>query len=111
MDGMNLRVLEYRVQRADIILFLDMPRYLCFWRIFKRTFQYYGTEAPASAPQCPERVNWAFFAFLKWVWNFKKKYPPKIKELLKKYEKTKTIFIFTSQKDVDEWMKKLENFL
>src|SRR3990167_5017001 len=37
MDGMNLRLLEYRIQRADIIIFLDIPRYLCFWRIFKRT--------------------------------------------------------------------------
>lgn len=65
-DGMNLRLLEYRIQRSDVIIFLDMPRYVCFWRIFKRTIKYYGRETPTSAENCPERFNWEFIKFLKW---------------------------------------------
>lgn len=107
IDGMNLRLLEYRVERADIIIFLDFPRYICFWRIFKRMFQYYGKETPSSAEGCPEKVSWEFLIFLKWVWNFKKKYPTTIRELLSTCSGTKKIYIFTSQKEVDSFIEQL----
>src|SRR5438105_3043002 len=101
IDGINLRVLEYRVQRADIIIFLDIPRYICFWRIFKRTIKNYGKETPSSALGCPERINWEFVKFLIWVWNFKRDYPPKIIALLDRYKDSKEIHIFKSQKKID----------
>lgn len=109
IDGMNLRVLEYRAQRADMIIFLDIPRYICLWRIFKRTFKYYGKETPSSAPGCPEGFNRKFIHFLKWVWDFKKRYPEKIKELLTSYVSTKEIYILRSSKDVDLFIKNVRN--
>ena len=106
---MNLRVLEYRVQRADMIIFLNVPRYICYWRIFKRTFKYYGKETPSSAKGCSERFNFAFFVFLKWVWDFKKRYPDKINEILSLYSESKHIYIMQSQKDVNKFFEKLRN--
>lgn len=96
IEGMNLRVLEYRIIKADIIIFLNIPRYVCFWRIFKRTIQYYGKQTPSSAPECVEKFDKRFFHFLKWVWGFKANYLPKITELLFRYKNTKTIYVITS---------------
>lgn len=110
IDGINLRVMEYRIQRADVIIFLDLPRYVCIWRIFKRTIQNYGKETSSSAKGCPERFNGAFFKFLKWVWNFKHEYPAKIREILTRYPEKK-IYIFKSQRDVDAFMRDLMNNL
>lgn len=107
IDGMNLRFLEYRAQHADMIIFLNIPRYRCFWNIFKRTWHYYGTTTPSSAAGCPERINWDFIKFLKWVWNFKKRYPNKIHKILQKYADQKKIYIFTSYSQVEEFLKKL----
>jgi adenylate kinase family enzyme len=105
MDGMNLKLLEYRAKRADIIIFLDFPRYICFWRIFKRTFNYYGRETPSSAAGCSERFDWEFVKFLKWVWNFQKKYPSVIMEVLKNNMGTnKKIYVLKSQKDIDTFV-------
>lgn len=108
IDGVNLRVMEYRIQRADMIIFLDMPRYLCFWRIFKRTFQNYGKETLSSPKGCPEQFDWEFIKFLKWVWDFKKKYPAAVKVLLKKYSDGRQIYILRSQQDVDAFIKNLK---
>jgi|ERR1700733_3458479 len=105
IDGINLRVMEYRIQRADVIIFLDLPRYICFYRIFKRTFHHYGKELLSSPKGCPERFNWEFIKFLKWVWDFKKKYPPAIMELLKKYSEQKQVYVFKSQQEVDAFVK------
>lgn len=106
IDGMNLRVLEYRIQRADIIIFLNIPRYKCFLNIFKRTFKYYGKETPSGAKDCPEQMGWKFIKFLKWVWDFKAKYPPKIMELFNIYKDTKEIYILRSQKEIDQFLEK-----
>lgn len=110
IDGINLRVMEYRIQRADVIIFLDLPRYVCIWRIFKRTIQNYGKETPSSAKGCPERFNGEFLKFLKWVWDFKNKYPAKIREILTRYPEKK-IYIFKSQREVDVFMRDLMNNL
>ncbi len=108
IDGINLRVMEYRIKRADMVIFLDLPSYLCLWRIFKRTLKNYDKETPSSAKGCPERFNWAFLKFLKWVWDFKKKYPAAIREILKRYPE-KRFYIFRSQNDVDAFLQQLKN--
>ena len=38
IDGIARRVFEYRVQRADIVIFLDIPTRLCLYRVLKRAF-------------------------------------------------------------------------
>ena len=38
MDGNYSGTLELRLQRADTIVFMDLPRLLCMWRILKRYF-------------------------------------------------------------------------
>ena len=108
MDGMNLRLLESRIARADIIIFLDMPRRTCFWRIYKRLFKYYGRVTPSGAEQCPEKITWQFVKFMKWVWDFKKKYPPRIMELLDAANQ-KEFYVLRSTQEVEQFIEKLQN--
>jgi adenylate kinase family enzyme len=108
MDGMNLKLLEYRIKKSDVVIFLDIPRYICFWRIFKRMFKYYGKVTPTSAEQCPERLNWDFLKFLKWIWDFKAKYRPKIIDLLNAYANTKEIYILKSPKEIERFIDTLQ---
>lgn len=105
IDGVNLKLMQYRIERADIIIFLDFPRYLCFYRIFKRLFKYYGKETPGGPQGCFEKLSWASVPFLKYVWNFKNRYPSKIKELLKNYQSTKKTYMLRSQKEIDDFIK------
>jgi len=108
IDGINLRLLEHRIQRADVIIFLDIPRYICFWRIFKRTLRYYGKETPSSPKGCPERLGWEFILFLKWVWNFNRKHLPDITLLLHTYANKKEIHILRSEQEIDALVKQLK---
>lgn len=104
IDGINLKHLEYRIQRADIIIFLNMPRWVCFWNIFKRAFHYYGKETPSSAPGCVERFD---REFLKWVWDFKGKHHPKVTELLNKYRNEKQVYILNAPRQIDAFVAQL----
>jgi adenylate kinase family enzyme len=106
---MNLRNLDYRLKQADTIIFLDLPRYLCFWRIFKRCFKYYGKQNPSSASGCMEGINYRFFKFCIWVFNFKSNQRFKIYELLNKYAKSKIIYIVRSKNDLNLLIENLKS--
>lgn len=109
MDGINLRCLEYRIERAQVIIFLDMPRYLCIWRVAQRSFKYWGKEIPTNAAGCRVRIDFDLFRFLRWIWDFKNNYHPHIIELLEHYKDTKEIYIVRDSHEVQELLHQLES--
>lgn len=56
-----------RLDRADTLILLERPRWLCLWRVVRRIVAYYGQVRPDQAPGCPERFD---SAFLRFVWQF-----------------------------------------
>lgn len=41
-------------QQADLIIFLDFPRYVCIWRCAQRNWRYLFSSRPGLPEQCPE---------------------------------------------------------
>lgn len=68
MDGNFGGTREMRMRAADTIIFLDLPRRVCLYRILKRTVKYYGRSRPDMTEGCNERLDLEFIA---WVWNYK----------------------------------------
>lgn len=111
IDGMSLRFADYRIKRADIIIYLDIPRYICIFNVIKRAFKYYGKETPSSAQNCPERFNWEFIKFLKFVWDFPKrqsKHNILLNKFLKQHANSKKIYILKSKKQIEDFLNKFE---
>lgn len=91
IEGMAIRFAQYRFAKADIIIFLDVPRYLCFYRMFKRVFNHFGTVYFSSAPGCPERgPSWKFLQFM---WQFRHKQREAIRQLLAHHAAHKKIYV------------------
>lgn len=67
MDGNFGGTRKMRMQACDTVIFLDLPRYVCIYRILKRTVLYYGKTRPDMADGCKERLDLEFFL---WVWNY-----------------------------------------
>ena len=67
IDGNYSRTLALRLNRADGVLFLDLPREICLWRALARSLQSYGRVRADMAAGCPEHLDFEFFA---WIWNF-----------------------------------------
>jgi adenylate kinase family enzyme len=102
MEGMFITTLIPRFIEADIIIFLDMPQSLCFWRVLTRLIKNYGKVLATSAEYCPQRID---FAFLKYVWNFDKNVSPTIYQILKMFASDKQIYILKSQKEVTAYIE------
>jgi adenylate kinase family enzyme len=79
IDGNFSRTFDIRMPRADTIVWIDQPRWLCLWRAFWRSLTQFGRVRADLAPGCPEQFDPGFYAF---IWNFRKKNNAGIEEAL-----------------------------
>ncbi len=100
IDGNYGGTMKLRAEAADTIIYLDMNRCLCLYRVLKRRLRNQGKTRPDMREGCKEKIN---FEFLKWVWTYPKK-KPGIYKLLAELE-GKNIIVLKSRKEVDSFIK------
>ena len=57
IEGTYLSSSDSRLNAADTFIFLDMPRLLCLWRVFRRRFEYARKARPDLAEGSPEQLS------------------------------------------------------
>ena len=95
MDGNYGGTIEYRLSQADTVIFFNISRYVCLYRVLKRALT--GKRAD-SIPGCREKSD---YPFLKWIWTYPYKNAPKILLKLNKF-KGKRICIIENRKDLNK---------
>jgi adenylate kinase family enzyme len=105
MDGNYSGTLERRLAACDTVVFLDLPRTVCVWRVLKRRVMYLATPRPDIAEGCRERFN---AEFLLWVWNYPVRSRPKALALLEKHGGGKRIVRLRSSAEVERFLNQLE---
>lgn len=104
LDGNYGSTLDQRLQRAELVIFLDYKRSVCLKSVIRRTFQNCGRQRDDLGKGCIEKVD---FKFLKWVWDFPKKYRPRILELLNQHTNVQVIQ-FKNRKEAACFLNTLE---
>jgi len=105
MDGNYQKTLPQRLQRADTVIYLDFPRYICFLRIFKRLLMYWRKSRPDIAPGCREKVD---LSFIRWIWNFPRTVKPKVFGNISKQDHPLDLFVFKKRLEVDQFFRQFE---
>lgn len=103
IDGTFIDTLEYRVNRADRVIFLDYSTWTFLRGIFDRLIHNYGKEKP-DMPGCKERFDLDFIFYVATYNIRRRKY---VLEVLNKF-KDKDIIVFRKQKDLNKWVEELE---
>lgn len=62
------RTFDLRLPRADLVIWLDTPRLTCLMRVLVRSAM--NRPRPDLPAGCTEKLDRAFLAFLKFVWQF-----------------------------------------
>ena len=101
MDGNYSGTLDIRFEACDTVIFLDMARTLCLWRVLKRAIMYRNRSRPDMAEGCHERLTWKFIL---WIWNYSSRTRPKIVRMLKSNLEGKKIVWLRSQSDVKRFL-------
>ena len=67
MDGNYGGTLDARIAACDTIIFLDLPRLVCIWRVVRRWWRHRGRSRPDMTPGCNEQLT---LEFLRWIWTY-----------------------------------------
>jgi adenylate kinase family enzyme len=105
IDGNYSSTLEPRLAACDTVVFLDLPRAVCVWRVFKRVLTYRKNTRPDMAEGCHEQFD---LKFLLWVWNYPERTRPKVLALLEKYREGKQVVRLRSSAEVKRFLNQLE---
>lgn len=81
IDGNSTKSLSLRYQRADLVLFVNFSRLVCYTRVIKRLF-FKNPLIDDRAPNCPETVR---MHLLRYMWSYDARVKPIIAELKTTY--------------------------
>ena len=103
IDGNYGGTLDVRIQKCDTIIFLDLSRWLCLWRIVTRALRYRNGKRPDMAEGCREKLD---LEFVQWVWNYPRQGKPKVVKLLAEYSQGREIVWLRSRAEVKSFLAK-----
>lgn len=102
IEGSAMKLLAHRIHQADVIIFLDVPRLTCIWRVIKRAILHWNLEIPGSPKGCTQRLlSFAFLAFLKWIWHYNDTYRASILNLLEEVKDSKKVYVLHASQDIN----------
>lgn len=101
MDGNYSGTLDVRLAACDTVVFLDLPRVMCAWRVLKRAYKYKGVIRPDMAEGCPEQMT---LEFLLWVWDYPRRSRPKVLARLGELDGSKQIYRLRSSAEVERFL-------
>ena len=106
IDGNYSGTLERRLAACDAVIFLDLPRLTCIWRVISRVLRYRSTTRPDMAEGCPERLS---LKFLLWIWNYRRRTRPKVLRLLT--SSNANVITLQSPEEVDKFLRQTANLI
>ena len=104
IDGNYSGSLDIRLPAADTVVFMDYPRWRCFWNILKRTVRHLGRSRPDMAPGCRERID---LEFLRWIWLFPLDTRPRILARIGEYTAGKPVIVLRNPAEVRRFVVSL----
>lgn len=90
IDGNYANRLPQRLAQADHVIWLDYSRWLCCYRVIKRSLltRLFRAKRPDMAEQFKECFDREYLDFLQFVWSFQKTTTPKIEQALAHFSGT-----------------------
>ncbi len=104
IDGNYNSTLKIRLDVADTIVFLDINRLTCLYRIVSRFFKYRHAQRPDMAKGNREKLD---LKFLKFVWQYPKNNKKDMMDYLSAYaaDEGKKIYILKNNKAIKHFLK------
>lgn len=101
MDGNYHRCLNQRMEKAELLLVYDLPRYQCLLGYLKRWLSNRGHTRSDMSEDCVEKLD---FEFIHYILAFKQVDIQLLKEMFPHV----AIEVFTSHKQANLWLNTLK---
>lgn len=103
IDGNYGSTMELRLAACDTVIFLDISRFICTYRVLKRVFTYKEGSRPDMADGCGERLD---LPFVRFVWNYPERSRPNVLKRLENVRDSKTIITLRSRGEIADFLSR-----
>ena len=93
-----------RLERADTVIFLDLPRRTCLRRVLVRLVRDRGRRRPDLPEGADEGLD---LALLRWIWSYPKTDRPRVLELLGHLDERVALHHLRTSRDVSRFIETL----
>ena len=102
IDGVSAQVQS----QADMVIFLDVPRRIAFWRVAKRNWRFLFQSRPELPSGCPEIL--IFPSLIRIIWRFPKTIRPRILEQISESNNAQRFYRIRNQVDLEACLEALK---
>lgn len=103
IDGNYASSLPIRLNRADTVIFLDLPPVTCLWGIAQRRLRHRGGQDDQTGVY--DRITWDF---IKYVWNYRRTMAPRVRSLIAEHAGHAQVHIVKSRRAANALTARLE---
>lgn len=94
-----------RMERADMLIWLDFPLWLRCWRVFTRTLRDYGRSRWDLPEGCPERLDREFWTY---IWTTRQSGRVRLSAAYGRFPSGKAKHHLRTRRQVDRFLRDLE---
>ncbi|EFV76985.1 topology modulation protein [Cytobacillus pseudoceanisediminis] len=103
IEGNYSNTFEIRAAACDTVIYLELPLYLCLYRVLKRWLTNLGKTRPDMAAGCKEKMDWKFIKFILTTYRTRKK---KMAERLDRFAaEGKKVIVLKNKPDIDSFIE------
>lgn len=103
IEGNYSNTFEIRAAACDTVIYLEVPLYLCLYRVLKRWVTNLGKTRPDMAAGCREKMDWKFIKFIVITYGLRKK---KMAERLDRFAaEGKEVIVLKNRLDIDSFLE------
>ena len=96
-----------RFKRADTIVWIELPIWLCLWRALARMLLNFGRTRSDLSPGCPERFDLAFYRY---IMNWNRVTRPKMARVLAEFAPDARLIRLASDRQKAEFLAAFHTF-
>ncbi len=102
MDGNFGGTMERRIEACDTVVFLDISRWVCLWRVILRRVRNHGRARADMTPGCNEKLDWSF---LWWILFYPEQRRRKILKRLAILRPDQRAVVLGNTKEVESFLR------
>lgn len=105
IEGNYSATMDIRLPRADTFIYLELPLWICVYRVLKRWIQNIGRTQSDLAEGCPEKMDKEFLKFIITTYSARK---VKMRERMREFQQASPdnqVVFLASQKQIDGFLK------
>lgn len=106
IEGNYSKTVPIRETNADTVIYLEIPLYLCLFRVLKRRIRYHKQTRPEMGKDCNEKLDWKFLKYIVTTYGRRK---VDMRKRMRKYtDDGKNVVFLQSRIQIREFLQMME---